>query len=331
MKCWIWIAATCCALTAVNSRAEESAKDKPAKTFTNTLGIKLIMIPAGEFMMGNAETVESLAKAFPHYESKRIEGLGDEKPYHKVRITKPFYFAVHELTIGQFKEFSKQADFKSEAERDGTGGWGYNRETQKIETRNPKYSWRNPGFAQGDDHPVVNITWNDAVDICRWLSKKEGKKYRLPTEAEWEYACRAGEADTGSRYHFGNDPEGLAKAANTYDATSAKEIPESKPYAIAGDDGYAYTAPVGSYKPNAFGLYDMHGNVWEWCSDFYGEDYYAKSPTDDPKGPETGRKHVRRGGAWASWPLYLRTSFRNWNTPQSRYINLGLRMVCEAE
>ena len=139
---------------------------------------------------------------------------------------------------------------------------------------NGKYSWRNAGFEQTDEHPVVNVSWNDAVAFCKWLSRKEGKTYRLPTEAEWEYACRAG---TTTRYYSGDDPETLAKVGNVADATAKAKFANWK-YTIKASDGYVFTAPVGQFTPNAFGLYDMHGNAWQWCADRYGKEYYAMSP-----------------------------------------------------
>ncbi len=306
-----------------------TAAEKELQPHINSLGMKFVKIPAGEFEMGSGDSHAALAAAFPKYDKQRIANLTDEYPRHNVRITKPFYFGQYEVTIGQFKQFVKLADFKTEPEQDGTGGWGYNQETHQVDQgRRPYYSWKNPGFVQGDDHPVVNITWNDAVAFCQWLSKKEGKTYRLPREAEWEYAARAG---SQTRYFFGDDPEKLAGFANTFDHSGAKPFPEWQDQALAADDHFQYTAPVGSFKPNPWGLYDMHGNAWEWTADRYGEDYYAHSPTDDPTGPTEGHLRVRRGGCWHSWPLYCRISFRNWNTPKSRYINLGMRVVLEAD
>jgi sulfatase modifying factor 1 len=122
----------------------------------------------------------------------------------------------------------------------------------------PKYSWRNSGFEQTDGHPVVNVSWNDAQAFCDWLSRKEGKKYRLPTEAQWEYACRG---RTQTRFHFGDEVEDLAQYGNVADASARKKLPDWF-WTIKADDGYVFTAPVGKYKPNGFGLYGMHGNVW---------------------------------------------------------------------
>jgi sulfatase modifying factor 1 len=311
----------------LGERAEKGeAKHSPAP-LTNSIGVKLVRIPAGEFRMGSPETPTDLDAAFRVYERRRLEQLDDEHPAHPVRITRAFYLGIHEVTVSQFKQFVRAAGYKTEAERD-EGGWGYNPRTQKIEGRQREYSWRNPGFPQGDDHPVVNVTWNDAVAFCKWLSKKEGKTYRLPTEAEWEYACRAG---TTTRYSSGDDPESLAEVANIYDAWGEKAFADCTRYALKVSDGYTFTAPVGRLTPNRFGLYDMHGNVWEWCADWYDEDYYKASPRDDPRGPAEGHIRVRRGGAWHSWALYARSAFRNYNTQDSRYANLGLRVVREEE
>jgi formylglycine-generating enzyme required for sulfatase activity len=306
---------------------------------TNSIGITLIKIPAGEFTMGNLESIEQIRKDFPLYEVDRFEKLRDESPAHKVRITKAFYMGIYPVTLGQFRQFFDATHYATDAERDdavsspkgvrrhGPGGYGYNKDTGKLDgDRNPIHNWRNVGFSQTDDHPVTNVSWNDAGKFCEWLSVKEHQKYRLPTEAEWEYACRAG---TRTRFWSGDDPESLVKIANTYDKSTSRIQPEYAAYALKSDDGFEFTAPVGRYQPNAFGLYDMHGNVWQWVSDFYTPDYYTRSPVDDPQGPPSGRGHVRRGGGWASWSLYCRSSFRNRNTSESRYFNLGFRVLRE--
>jgi sulfatase modifying factor 1 len=298
--------------------------------------MKFVLIPSGEFMMGSDESPESLAKSYPQYEGKRFLELGDEAPVHKVRITKAFYLGQHEVTVGQFRRFLKASGYQPESEADGTGGYGYNpgydpaksKRGDAFEGRDTKYSWRNPGFAQGGDHPVVNVTWNDAVALCKWLSETEGKTYRLPTEAEWEYAARAG---TRTRYYSGDDPHSLLKAANVFDGDAGKNWEKWAGFALAGNDGFAFTAPVGRFAPNGFGLYDMLGNAWEWTADFHESDYYANSPVDDPTGPASGTVRVRRGGSWHTWSFYARSSYRNWNSPETRYTLVGMRLLREAD
>ncbi len=295
------------------------------KEITNSIGMKLVWIPAGEFMMGGQESAEELVKAFAAYKRK-ADFFKDEYPQHHVRITKAFYMGKYEVTVGQFRRFVEDSGYKTEAEKDGEGGWGYNPQTGQCEGRKIQFNWLNTGFPQSDDHPVVNVTWNDAVAFCRWLSRKEGKTYGLPSEAQWEYACRA---ETSKRYQNGDDPEGLIRVANTLDAKGRTTFPHVQELTFLADEKPQFTIPVGGKEANQFGLYDMHGNVWEWCADWYDADYYWKSPVDDPAGPESGNRRVRRGGAWNSFPLWARVSFRNWNTPQSRCVNLGLRVVGE--
>jgi sulfatase modifying factor 1 len=306
------------------------------KQIENVIGMKFVLIPAGEFMMGSAEGPDSLAGSYPQYERERFQKLDDEAPVHKVRVTRAFYLGQHEVTVGQFRRFLEASGYQPESEADGTGAYGYNPDYDPaksvrgdaFEGRNPKYSWRNPGFRQRDDHPVVNVTWNDAVAMCKWLSEMEGKTYRLPTEAEWEYAGRAG---TRTRYFSGDDPQSLLKAANVFDADAASHWERWADYAVSGHDGFAFTSPVGSFAPNAFGLYDIHGNAWEWTADWHDEHYYANSPLDDPKGPATGTVRVRRGGSWHTWSFYARSSYRNWNTPDTRYTLVGMRLLREAD
>jgi sulfatase modifying factor 1 len=321
-------------LAALASLASGCAAVSGGKTaaFSNTLGMRFVPIPAGEFVMGSEESVASLHQAFPLAETQRLTDLVDEAPTHKVRITKPFYMAATEVTVGQFRQFVQQSGYVPESIADGTGGYGYNAQydaakSQRgdaFEGRDVRYSWLNPGFAQTDAHPVLNVTWGDAQALAQWLGKKEGRNYRLPTEAEWEYAARAG---TTTRYHCGDEPTCLLQVSNTFDQSAKPFWPQFAANALPGNDGHPFTAPVASFAPNAFGLYDMHGNAWEWTQDLYGEDYYAKSPVDDPQGPTQGGVYVRRGGSWHTWSLYARSSYRNWNSPQTRYTLVGIRLV----
>ena len=330
--------AACASGSAQRPQAGQPAlpKPPPKRIVENSLGMKFVWVPAGDFMMGGDESPEVLARSFPQYERERLSDLGDEAPAHPVRITRPFFLGQHEVTVGQFRKFIAASGYTPESVADGTGGYGYNASRahelsvtpngDAFEGRDPKYSWPNPGFPQDDSYPVLNVTWNDAVAMSRWLSQQEGKTYRLPTEAEWEYACRAG---TSTRYYSGDDPESLLQIANTFDADAAQNWPAWQPFALKGHDGYAFTAPVGSFRPNAFGLHDMLGNAWEWTADWYDQNYYARSPLADPLGPADGNVHVRRGGSWHTWSLYARCSYRNWNAARTRYTLVGFRLLRE--
>lgn len=286
------------------ARADEGRTT--ASLITNSLGMKLKLIPAGEFLMGSSES-----------EKPRIDGEG---PQHRVRITRPFYLGIHEVTRGQFASFVRDKNYRTEPERDGKGGYGTDDQGQWKQK--PEYSWRNPGFTQTDDHPVVNLSWNDAVAFCEWLSRKEEKNYRLPTEAEWEYACRSG---TTTMYQHGNDPEELAQVGNVADGTAKGKFSSWR--TIRAKDGYVFTAPVGQFQANEFGLFDMHGNVWEWCSDWYDVKYYATSPVSDPAGAASGSIRVFRGGCWLNTAWSCRSAHRSWNVPSTRNFLLGFRVA----
>lgn len=304
-----------------------------AQDYTNTLGMKFVLIPAGTFVMGRTESVDALQQAFPAFEASRIEQLTDEQPAHLVEITKSFFLGQHEVTVGQFRKFLEISGHVPESIRDQTGGYGYNKDYDPSKTvkqdafegRDLKYSWQNPGFAQTEHDPVTNVTFNDAVYLSKWLSQKEGKTYRLPTEAEWEYSCLAG---TQTRFGVGDDPEALSAYANLYDQRTAKNWAQWKNFAQKADDGFAFTAPVGSFKPNNFGLYDMSGNVWEWVSDTYSA-RYPEGKVTDPTGPTANELRIRRGGSWHTWALYSRCQFRNWNTAETRYPLVGVRLLLE--
>ena len=319
--------------TADAARAHQDAWAKhlgQAREVTNSIGMKLTLIPPGEFKMGSGESAQDTVAFFTKTcgaDFLTTEVFKKEHPQHRVRITKPFYLGTYHVTRGQFRRFVKDSGYKTDAEKgDKPWAWGWNPEKRDF-LGGKDYSWGHAGFEQTDEHPVVNVSWNDAVEFCKWLSRKEGKTYRLPTEAEWEYACRAG---TTTRYYNGDDPETLAKVGNVADVTAKARFPDWKG-TIKASDGYVFTAPVGQFKPNAFGLYDMHGNAWEWCADWYGEDYYGKSPTDDPTGPDTGDGRVLRGGSWDSGPHNSRSAKPNWFSPDFRSDLMGFRVARRTE
>jgi len=240
------------------------------KRFKNKIGMTLVKIPAGEFLMGSPPTEK---------------WRSDDEQQHRVRITKPFYMATTEVTQKQWNAVM------------GTEPW-----KDKNNIR------------EGANFPAGFVNWNEATAFCRKLSQKEGRTYRLPTEAEWEYACRAGST---TKYCFGADDKHLGDYAwydeNTYDV----------------DEYYAHQAGV--KKANQFGLYDMHGNVFEWCRDWYDEDYYEKSPPADPQGPSAGAFPIFRGGSWYGFPRICRSAYRSGGPPGYRNFNVGFRVVCEQD
>ncbi|HEY5316090.1 MAG TPA: SUMF1/EgtB/PvdO family nonheme iron enzyme [Pirellulales bacterium] len=300
------------------ARVETPAGPQPGDVTTNSIGMKLVLIPAGEFMMGGDESAAELKVAgFGFSDSFQCN---DERPKHRVRIARPFYMGVYEVTKAQFAQFVTATDYKTEAENDGKGGGGV---TGDVFKQSAEFNWRSWGVDQSDQSPVVNVSWNDAVAYCGWLSRQDGRRHRLPTEAEWEYACRAG---TTSRFFNGDDPEGLVRVGNVADGSAKAKF--NAAFTTSASDGYAFTSPVGRFRPNAFGLYDMHGNTFEWCSDWYAEDYYAASPVDDPQGPPAGSFRVLRGGGWRNDPVYCRSASRSLVSPANRSYLTGFRVVC---
>ena len=181
----------------------------------------------------------------------------------------------------------------------------------------------NPSRFKGADRPVERVSWNEATEFCSKLSDMTGENYRLPTDAEWEYACRAG---TTTRYYWGDsDSESTVKRYAWYEK-NAIDPHWTSPH--AAEEG---TQEVGRKEPNPWGLYDMSGNVWEWCQDWYDEHYYSNSPRQDPRGPSSGDRRVLRGGSWGNYAWYVRSSYRDWVTPGSRYDYVGFRIVRDVE
>jgi formylglycine-generating enzyme required for sulfatase activity len=252
--------------------------------------MKLTLIPGGTFRMGSPVDDK--------------DARTDEKPQHEVRITRSFYLGVYEVTQAQY---------------------------EAVMGHNPSYFSSNGGGKKEvagqstSQHPVEYVSWLDAVMFCNKLSQKEGLKpfyaidgetvrvpvekgpgYRLPTEAEWEYACRAG---TRTRFLFGDDEAGLGEYGWYY-----------------GNSG-GRTHPVGQNRANALGLFDMHGNVYEWCGDWFGARYYGESPAEDPPGPVQASHRVIRGGGWYNGPRNCRSAYRKWGEPANHNYNLGFRLA----
>ena len=257
------------------------------KEFANSVGIKLRLIPAGAFVMGSPETEA---------------GHTDEEHPHRVRITKPFYMGICEVTQKEYRRVTG-----SNASWFSPTGGGKDR----------------VAGLESDRLPVDSVSWDDAVAFCHMLSELPSERaarrvYRLPSEAEWEYACRAG---TGTVFHFGNS---LSSAQANFDCRSPYGQAERGPC-------LQRTAPVGGYAPNAWGLFDMHGNVWEWCQDSYAADYYRDSPVEDPRSRASGgpsELRVLRGGSWYSNGAACRAAFRNKQAPDARSYYVGFRVVC---
>ena len=305
--------------------------DEPTSngSFAAELGMEFVKIPAGEFRMGSDETADDLRKA--GFVVPKDVDISDEGPARTVRVS-AFRMQTTEVTRGQFAEFVRRTDYRTDAEKDAKGGWGVNSDIVNFE-QHPRYNWRNPGFPQTDKHPVVNVSWNDAVAFARWLTdqsreKNETVQYSLPTEAQFEYALRAGAT---ARYATGDSPQSLDGHANVRDASImqrfSNRIFSSAPFQF--DDGVVFTAVVASYPKNAFGLYDMHGNAIEWCRDWYDATYYATAPDQDPPGPSSGSFRVLRGGSWLGAPVNVRCAGRVNDAPEFRYNSLGFRLVLE--
>lgn len=248
------------------------------------------------------------------------DGNDNEKPPHEVCVD-DFYIGKYEVTVGEFKEFVRETGYHTEAEM---GGGCYYWNSEKWEWKKDKNkSWENPLFSQTDRNPVVCVSWNDANAYVNWKGLKSGLRYRLPTEAEWEYAARSG--GKKHKYSWGNS----APSGNIADESAKSTFP--KLIILRGyDDGYVYTSPVGSFKPNEVGLYDMTGNVWEWVQDLYGEGYYKNSPKDNPTGPSSGKLRIIRGGSWGYGPIAGRTTYRGGYLQAFGNDDFGFRLAISA-
>lgn len=266
--------------------ADPLPPEEKLESVTNSIGMKLVKLPPGRFLMGSPTT-----------EKER----GEDEFQHEVVLTKPFWMAAFETTQAQY---------------------------QKVMGVNP--SWFTPeggGKARlkGRDtanYPVDSVTWQQAVEFCKKLSdlpeeKKAGRVYRLPTEAEWEYACRAG---TRTVFHYGDTLDSYQANFNGLSTYGGRPSPYLR-----------HTTLVGDHLPNRFGLFDMHGNVQEWCSDWYAANYYKVSPKADPTGPKEGSERILRGGCWIHSGKACRAAVRNKLPPDEANYGVGFRVVVDAK
>ncbi len=259
-------------------------------------GMEFVWVSGGSFQMGQTESEkEDLIKGMGR--DKYEKYCAEELPRHRVCVD-GFWMGKYEVTNAQYRHFKSIHDSKS----------------YKGHSLN------------GDKQPVVEVSWEDAVAYAEWLSAGSSGKFRLPTEAEWEYACRAG---TATVCFWGDDASSACRYANVGDKTAQKEW--STWIVHDCEDGFKVTAPVGSFQPNSFGLYDMLGNVWEWCSDWFGSNYYNESPEQNPRGFSSGTYRIARGSCWDNPPRYVRSASRNMRRPGNLGYHLGFRLVASVQ
>ena len=261
--------------------------------FKSQVPMKMMAIPAGNFVMGASDGDS--------------EAQPDELPCRTITFTKPFQMGVYEVTVAQFVEFVEAQGYKTQAESSGLGGWKAST-ASSWGSQNPNLNWSSPGYPVAADLPVTMVSYEDALAFCAWLSKRDGKNYRLPTEAEWEYACRAGSKDV---YHF------PIKSRDSYC------------WSLWNTKGTVSPRPVGTRQPNPLGLFDMGGNAREWCLDWYGEKAYLLSQKEFPQGPAKGTLRVIRGGCFIDMNSFLRSSHRGYLAPDQVLNNQGFRVVAE--
>jgi formylglycine-generating enzyme required for sulfatase activity len=283
-------------------------------------GMELVYVPGGCYWMGQMEKEKSdLIKEVG--QEKYDQLYTDEQPLHEVCVD-GFWLDSKEVTVGSFRKFVQATGYQTDAEENRGDNKGCHALKDYKWGWQEGYFWDKPGFGQEESFPAACVSWNDTREYIKWLNGVSGKSYRLPTEAEWEYA--AGGGTKTSRYW----EDGVADQACGYANVA------DKGHGWTGfpcDDGYEFSSPVGSYKPNGYGLSDMLGNVWEWCGDWYASDYYGKSPRQNPQGPATGLSRVYRGGGWiGSSPGNVRAAYRYRNTPDYRGPNVGFRLLLPA-
>lgn len=326
-----------------------------ADSVQDSTGTSFRLIEGGRYIRGFDGRENQLQEDFPVSIVGQYFGNA-ETPAHACWLTKPFYFAETEVTVAQFRAFVKETGYQTSAEQKLTEmvGWAPTPEDEPLYKsfdfqRSSDSSWKDPGFPQEDDHPVVGVSYLDAKAYCQWLTKREEVVYRLPTEAEWEYVCRAG---SKTHFSFGDKPNEII---HRHGNVGNVELEKHRKHSVerqwlldwdrASGDGHVFTAPVGSYEPNGYGIKDMHGNVWEWCEDLWLDTVYNDFGADtrflprktaidpvnlDQPQTDTNEFRVIRGGSWYNGPIICRSSNRTGWDADDAACYVGFRVVREA-
>lgn len=291
--------------------AEPKPEQPPAETVASsqtwrepTTGLEFVWVPGGCYEMGS-----------PSGEKGR---KSDESLPHKVCV-EGLWVGKTEVTVGAFRRFVQAAGYKTEAEREGFS-WYFTRAREWI--KRDGTNWQNVAFDQKDDHPVINVSWNDAKAMADWLSRQDKGTFRLPKEEEWEYGCRAG---TKTARFWGDSPDEACRYANVSDWSLKKAYPDS--FIHECDDGFIHSSPAASFQPNGFGLYDMLGNVSEWCEDASGRSGGKWKPNPNRLVNSGQADRVFRGGSWRNDPDRVRCADRAASDPVFRRPGLGFRLV----
>lgn len=302
---------------------------RSSQTEEHEVRIEMSLIPAGRFTMGTSPgDAEKLRRAYVSstnraWPERFDRWLSEEMPAHEVQITEAFCLARAPITKRQFRAFVEATCYTTEAE---VAGYGFGRD---FETRSwveiKGATWRSPygskdSESDQDLHPAVQVSWNDAAAYCCWLSQRQNATYRLPTEAEWEYACRAGGRGL---FWWGDElPDPLPDTAFQGEPAASRMAADPR-------HGIRFTVPVNELAANPFGLLGMSGGVWEWCSDWHATDYFQHSPLRDPTGPASGTERIVRGGSWNACPFNLRSAYRFRLRADHRHYGLGFRVASQ--
>jgi len=275
-------------------------QDSELSVMKDSIGMDFVKLGKGKKQIG-VTTMDEFLEITKDLDSEeqRMDALAILPPLRTIEIINDYWIGIHEVTVGQYRMFVDATKYTTESEKSKTGGTG--RLSDGNFGQSPQFNWKNCGIPLTENHPVVNVSWNDAARFCRWMSEKEGVTYRLPTEAEWEHACRAG---TRTQFHTGNAVGSLNGFANIADKSLLAEITRIS-WSAEFDDGVPFLAAVGQFKSNEFGIFDMHGNAGEWCGDRFS--FFQPLGKDPTPGSNL---RLLKGGHWFGEPTQCGSGVR---------------------